>query len=255
MINPAKIVSVPAKNEEGAISMFPSDGNSQSSAEARVQEDRTRYQRHTTSHSRFHEDEAWVHWQYSPDEWALFDKVDWNAPCSIFWGLTACCAASVIAAILPWFLFPPGTDAGPLLSVFLPALLGWCVFFPLTMTYLFSYIDARKRHKARQQEPRTVTISREGVWEAGIFFPLNKFLEANLKKVTLTLDPPVLHFRLTRFHLGKNWRASPTSAILHVPVPRGLEEEAGFLQERFQTEVIQARAQRENRLKNPPEPR
>jgi hypothetical protein len=161
----------------------------------------------------------------------------------------------VIAAILPWFLFPPGTDVGPLLSVFLPAVAGWCVFLPFTMVYLFSYLDARKRHKARQQEPRTVTISKEGVWEAGTFFPLNKFLDANLKKVTLTLDPPVLHFRLTRFHLGKNWRASPTSATLHVPVPRGQEEEAGFLQERFQTEVIQARAQLEKRLNNPPEPR
>lgn len=235
--------------------MFPSDGNSRSSAEARVQEGRLRYQSHTTSHSRFHEGEAWVRWEYSPDEWALFEKVDWNTTCFIFWGLAACCAASVVAAILPWFLFPPDTDAMPLLRVFLPAVLAWCVFVPFTMAYLFSYIDARKRHKARQQEPRTVTISREGVWEAGTFFPLNKFLDANLKKVTLTLDPPVLHFRLTRFHIGKNWRSSPTSATLRVPVPRGQEEEAGFLQERFQTEVIQARAQQEKRLNNPPEPR
>lgn len=152
-------------------------------------------------------------------------------------------------------IVPPETDAGPLLSMFLSAILGWCVFLPFTAAYLFSYIDARKRHKARQQASRTVTFSREGVWEAGLFFPLDKFLEANLKKVTLTLDPPVLHFRLTRFHLGKNWRASPTSATLHVPIPRGQEEDAGFLQERFQTEVIQARVQREKRLKNPPEPR
>lgn len=235
--------------------MFLSDDNSRNSVEARVQEGQQRYHRQKkTAKTRVHEDEAWVHWEYSSEEWALFEKVDWNVPCFLFWGLAGCCTASVIAAILPWFLFPQGTDVGPLLSMFLPALLGWCVFLPLTMAYLFSYIDARKRHKARQQESRTVTFSREGVWEAGLFFPLNKFLEANLKKVTLTLDPPVLHFRLTRFHLGNNWRASPTSATLHVLVPRGQEEEAGFLQERFQTEVIQARAQREKRLKNPPEP-
>lgn len=235
--------------------MFLSDDNPQNRVEARVQEGQQRYHRQKTSKPWVHEDEAWVHWEYSPEEWTLFEKIDWDAQRFIFWGLAGCCAASVIAAILPWFLLPPGTDAGPLLSMFLPALLGWCMFFPFTMAYLFSYIDARKRHKARQQESRTVTFSKEGVWEAGIFFPLDKFLEANLKKVTLTLDPPVLHFRLMRFHWGKNWRASPTSATLHVPVPRGQEEEAGFLLERFQTEVIQARAQREKRLKNPPEPR
>lgn len=235
--------------------MFPSNDNSRSNAEARVQEGRLRYQRHTASKPRFHENEAWVHWEYSPDEWALFEKVDWDAQRFIFWVLVGCCAASVIAAILPWFILPPETEAGPLLRVFLPAVLGWCVFFPLTMAYLFSYIDARKRHKARQQESRTVTFSREGVWEAGIFFPLDKLLEAKLKKVTLTLDPPVLHFRLMRWHWGKNWSASPTSSTLHVPVPGGQEEEAGFLQERFQTEVIQARAQREKLLRNPPEPR
>lgn len=235
--------------------MFPSDDHSRSHAEARAQDDRLRYQRDTTSKSRFHENEAWVHWEYSPDEWALFEKIDWDAQRFIFWGLAGCCAASVIAAILPWFILPPETEVGPLLALFLPALLGWCVFFPLTMTSLFAYLDARKRHKARQQESRTVTFSKEGVWESGLFFPLDKLLEANLKKVTLTLDPPVLHFRLLRWHRGKNWSASPTSATLRVPVPRGQEEAAGFLQERFQTEVIQARAQRENRLKNPPEPR
>ena len=235
--------------------MFPSNDNSRNDVEARVQEGRLRYERHTTPKPLIYENEAWVHWEYSPDEWALFEKVDWNVQRFIFWGLTGCCVASVIAAILPWFIFPPDTEVGPLLSIFLPAVLGWCVFLPLTMMYLFSYIDARKRHKARQQEPRTVTFSREGVWEAGLFSPLDKFLEANIKKVTLTLDPPILHSRLKRWHLGKNWRASPTSATLHVPVPRGQEEEAGFLQARFQTEVIQARVQREKRLKNPPEPR
>jgi hypothetical protein len=235
--------------------MLPSDDTSRNSVAARVQEGQQRYHRQKTTKRWGHEDEAWVHWEYSPEEWALFEKVDWNTQRFIFWGLASCCTASVIAAILPWFILPSEADAGQLLSIFLPALLGWCVFFPFTMAYLFSYIDARKRHQARQQESRTVTFSRVGVWEAGIFFPLDKFLEANLKKVTLTLDPPVLHFRLTRFHLGKNWRASPTSATLHVPVPCGQEEEAGFLWERFQTEVILARAQQEKRLKNPPEPR
>lgn len=235
--------------------MFPSDGLSRGNAEARAQEGRRRYQRHTTAKPRFRENEAWVHWEYNADEWALFERVDWNAPRFIFWGLVSCCTLAVIAAVLPWFVLSPETDVGPLLSVFLPAVLGWCVCVPLTMASLFSYIDARKRHRARQQDSRTVTFSREGVWEAGLFFPLDRFLEAKLQKVTLTLDPPVLHFRLMRWHRGKNWRSSPTSTTLHVPVPRGQEEEAGFLQERFQTEVLRARLQQEQRLKNPPEPR
>lgn len=232
--------------------MFRSDKSLYSDAEAMAQEGRQRYYRQKTPESRFHEEEAWVHWEYRPEEWELFEKVDWNVQRLIFWGLVGGTAISVIAAILPWFIFP---DTGPLLSIFLPALLGWCVFFPLLMKFLFSYIDARKRHKTRQQGPRTVTFAREGVWEAGVFFPLNKFLEANLKKVILTFDPPILHFRLLRMHWGTHWRASPTSATLRVPVPHGREEEAGFLQERFQTEVIQERAQLQKRLKSPPEPR
>jgi hypothetical protein len=242
----------PTRKREGATSMLTSDDNSGSNGEARAQEGRLRFHRQSPQ-LRFHE--AWVRWEYTAEEWALFEKVDWNPLRLTFWGLAVGCAASVIAAILPWFLFPPETTIGPLLSVFFPAVLCWCVCFPLTMRSLFSYIDARKRHKARQHEARTVTFSRKGVWEAGLFFPLDTFLEANLKKVTLTFDPPVLHFRLMRWHRGKNWRASPTSATLRVPVPRGQEEEAGFLLERFQTEVIQERVQTEKRLKNPPEPR
>lgn len=234
--------------------MFPSPDHARSDAEARVQAGRLRYQKHAPAPSRMRTDEAWVHWEYQPDDWALFEHVDWRVQRLVFWGLVVCSVASVIGAILPWFIFLPTTDTGPLLSVFLPALLVWCVCVPLTMSYLFTYLDAKKRHLARQQEARTVTFSREGLWEAGTFFSLDKLLEANLKKVTLTLDPPVLHFRLMRWHLGKNWRASPTNTTLHVPVPRGQEEEAGFLQARFQAEVIQARAQREDRLAHPPEP-
>jgi hypothetical protein len=236
--------------------MFPSDDGARQNAEARAREGRQRYHRQMTAKSRLQKQEAWVRWQYSPEEWALFEKVDWRPIRLVFWSLAGGCAASVLAAILPWFLFPPGESGAPLLlAVYLPALVVWCVLVPLTMRFLFSYLDARKRHKARQQEPRTVTFSHEGIWEAGTFFPVEKFLSANLKKVTLTLDPPVLHLRLRRWPQGKNWRSSPTTATLHVPVPCGQEEEAGFLQERLQMEVIQARAQLETRRNNPPEPR
>jgi hypothetical protein len=232
--------------------MFPSDNRSHRHAEAMAQEGRQRYHRQKTLPSRSHEEEAWVRWEYMPEEWKLFENVDWRTHRLTFWGLAGGTAASVIAAILPWFLF---SDMGQLLSVFLLALLGWCVCLPLLMMSLVSYVDARKRHQARQQGPRTVTFAGEGVWEAGVFFPLNKFLEANLKKITMTFDPPVLHFRLLRMRWGTKWKASPTTTTVRVPVPHGQEEAAGFLQERFQTEVIQERVQRQKRLKSPPEPR
>ncbi|HEY1349273.1 MAG TPA: hypothetical protein VGF67_06580 [Ktedonobacteraceae bacterium] len=236
--------------------MFPSDDGTRQNAEARAQEGRQRYHQHRTAKSRLHEQEAWMRWQYSPEEWALFERVDWRPIRLLFWGLAGGCAASVLAAILPWFLFPSGEAGTPLLlAVYLPAILVWCVLVPLTARYFFLYLDARNRHIARRQEPRTVTFSGEGIWEAGTFFPVEKFLSANLKKVTLTFDPPVLHLRLTRWPRGKNWRSSSTTTTLHVPVPHGQEEEAGFLQERLQTEVIQARAQLETRRNNPPEPR
>lgn len=27
----------------------------------------------------FHSDQAWVHWEYSPEEWEVFDRIDWQA--------------------------------------------------------------------------------------------------------------------------------------------------------------------------------
>lgn len=236
--------------------MYSANDYSQSNAETRAQAGRQRYHNQKASKHHYYSDEAWMHWEYSPEDWTLFDKVDWRPVRLTVWLLAAAFAVSIIFMILPWVISPPGADTSLLLvKMYIPALLAGSILFVVLTLSLFSYFDARKRHKARQQEPRTVTFSREGVWEAGTFFPLNKLLTADLKNVKLTFDPPVLHFRLLRWHIGKNWRSSPTTSILRVPIPRGHEEEAGFLLERFQTEVIQARTQFEKQVNNPPEPR
>jgi len=197
---------------------------------------------------------AWAHWDYTHEEWALFEKVDWMPIRLTFWGLVGGFVASVIAIIQVWFI--PDVVKSPLFGVFFLGVLGFCVFLPFMFLYHFPYIDARKRHKARQQVSRTVTFSKEGVWEAGTFFSLDAVLK--VQRVTLTSDPPVLHFRLAIGRNEKYWPPSDTSSILHIPIPRGQEEEAGLLLKRFQT-VIQERAQREKQWEaqrnNPPEPR
>lgn len=235
--------------------MFPSNDSASSNVEARVQADRLRYQNHPTSKSHSYGNEAWMRWEYGPDEWALFEKEDWFRPLLLCLAFNGGCLVAVMAAILPWFVLPPDTEVDPVLAVFLPAVLVWCVLISFAVGSLFACFDAWRRYNARQQGTHTVTFSREGVWEGGAFFPLNQFLEAELKKVRLTFDPPVLHFRVKRWHIGKYSNSSPTYSTLHIPIPRGQEEAAGYLQERYQTEVLKARVQQEKRWKNPPEPR
>jgi hypothetical protein len=165
-----------------------------------------------------------------------------------------------LGAFLSWIVF--SSDLGLAGSVFVPDLVLCVGFFLALLFYGLSYTQARKRHIARQKLPHTVTFSKKGVWESGTFFPLNERYEANLEKVTLTSQPPVLHFYLKKWSWDSDGSGSSARTSLRVLVPHGQEGEAGLLLERFQTEVIAVRKQEEERerqeqerRKNPPEPR
>lgn len=203
--------------------------------------------------------QAWVHWEYSPEEWAFFEQVDWKRQRLTCWVKAGVCAASVIAAILPWFLFSLRTNAGLIASLFLPGLVCCCPLLILWALSLPPYREARERHRARQKSAHTVTISRQGIWEAGTFFPLEKWPESSIKKVSAAGSPPVLQFRLRM----ERWRLNRPSGkvstymlmTLHVPVPRGHEDEAAHLVQRFRAEVIEAEEQaRQQKRMGPPEP-
>lgn len=203
--------------------------------------------------------QTWAHWEYSPDEWALFDRVDWGLRGFFFRVLLIGNIVFLLGAIPPWFFL--NSDPNLFAVAFSADMLLLGGFFLFLIFYSPSYAGASKRHKARQNLPRTVTFSMKGVWEAGTFFPMNERFEVDLKKVTLTSQPPVLHFRLKHSSEDADSTTSTMSTTLRVLVPREQEGEAGLLLERFQTEVIAARKaegerarQEEERRKNPPEP-
>jgi hypothetical protein len=158
------------------------------------------------------------------------------------WLLIALPCCLVESLVLVW--------GGPLLValVFALSLLFTFGFFWL---YYFSGGDYRARHRARRKrdQPQRVTLSRDGVWLAGTHFPLGR-----VEEVTMTSEPPVLHFHRL-FDVGggsgTNWETRPLPLL----VPRGHEEEAARLMQRYHRDVIEPRKQLLERINAPPEPR
>ena len=186
-----------------------------------------------------HNQQAWAHWEYGPNEWAHFDKVDWTPVRNRSW-LTLMIIAILwigIVAVL-WTRFALSAP-GPLL--FVNGLLLCLSLGPIIVAFT-STREARKRHQARHQpgQPCRVTFSRDGVWESGTYLTFWRLL-----KVKMTANPPVLHFSLAR----PNGKTYDTQKI-HVLVPHNHEAEAQRLLQRYDTEVINAR----NKNFNPPEP-
>ncbi len=184
---------------------------------------------------------AWVHWDYSPKEWARFDRMDWR----MGWRV-----AKWLLIALPWCLFEAFVGffwGGPLVIalVFAASLLFTFGFFLLSY---FTDGDVRARHQARRRrdQPHRVTLSRDGVWVAGTHFPLGR-----LENVTMTDSPPVLHFRRS-LPSGTGRERRPLSLL----VPRGHEEEAARLMQRYHRDVIEPTKQLLERINAPPpEPR
>ncbi len=198
----------------------------------------------------FHGDQAWVHWEYSPEEWATFDRVDWRTVWLRYWLLNlAPLVGLFILGILGVVFFPAnslGIVAGVIgfgITLLLPLLI---VLFAVRR---YSYLEAKKRHQARQNQaqPLRVTFSKEGVWEAGTFFPLRDAL----REVRMTSQPTVLHFRRKRHFTSLSGRYTEADT-LRVFVPGGHEAGATQLMERFRNEVIEAATKKPTY--SPPEP-
>ena len=189
-------------------------------------------------------DQAWAHWEYGPVEWALFDKVDWEAirnkaRLTAIIGIVA--FLMIIGALLSVVLlllqpFNPAT----LVIVLIPAILLLTVLIFLISSASYSTGKAKKRHEARQSqtEPHKVTFSEKGIWEAGTYFGINEIF-LNLRSVKMTTQPAVLHFRITTASLGRN--NTGHEDMIHVLVPWGHEAEAEQLRKRYYAEVIDAK--------------
>src|SRR5690242_15658646 len=113
------------------------------------------------------------------------------------------------------------------------------------LLYFFAWLrfrEARQRHLARQRGPHRVTIGSphlfdQDMWVAGEHLPLQElFIE--LLKVKISSRPPLvlsLHRRLKIKSGSGTWRD-----VIYLPVPRGHEDEARQLVERFRIETIGA---------------
>lgn len=186
------------------------------------------------------DNEAWAHWDYSPEEWARFDAIDWKprlraALClliGLFFGLGLGGA----------FLFLGAYVLGLLLIGGITALVTPFAFWLSSMMG-----EDKRRHQARKKpdQPRRVTFAKQGMWVAGVFFTFDN----GLKKVRMAARPPVLHFR--SFVLLGGYEGPSSVRVL---APRGHEDEAARLAQRYQA-LLAAEKQRLERFKNPPEPR
>ena len=186
--------------------------------------------------------QAWVRWEYSPEEWARLDRIDWRPRRrACFWGLVG-----VLPGGLGFFLVAvSGSAVAGVLAGAMAAL-------PILLLFWLSHgTEAAQRHTARQQsaQPHRVTIAKQGMWEAGAYFPLD-----SLAAVKMTARPAVLHFHSFTVYTDTASADTASSYRRRVLVPRGREEEAERLVQRFRTEVIEAREHAWQRMLNPPEP-
>ncbi len=185
------------------------------------------------------ETEAWLHWEYSPEEWAQFDAVDYQAGRRILIALLVGLLCSV-PFTLP-FIFDPHVWG-------LGAVVGGCVIsFTALMFWAITRAKARQRRRARQKadQPRRVTFAARGIWIAGAHFSF-----ISLDKIRLTTPPAVLHFRFSEADND----GSVTIWRMRVLVPRGHETEAASLAQRYQAMLDDHEKQMEH-FNNPPEPR
>lgn len=180
--------------------------------------------------------QAWAHWDYDADEWELFDTVDWETARRKYWlpnGVGTLVYLLLVGILALLFA------SSAFMRVLIPAMALLVVLFLLFGLRLYPYSEAKKRYQARQNQaqPHRVTFSEQGVWEAGTYFPLNEIF-LHLRKVKLTAQPCVLHFSREKERPGG---ATNTDLdTLRVLVPRGREEEAAQLMQRYQDEVINA---------------
>lgn len=218
------------------------------------------------------ETDIWVRWEYTPDEWRLFDRVDWGSHRRN--RLLALCAVPLLAIIASGLVsvllhqFPPNPQASSnfiiwlLLNILFFFLLMGCLIFWLAV-FLSPMQQARIRHKARQNGEPRVTIGvrnkEQNIWLGGQSYRLLDGFRA-LDKASLTYNPLVLHLRVKETYYNSS--RSPQSFLdtIALLIPREHEGEAQTLLERFQDEADASKKRRQRlldkvfRSEHPPEP-
>ena len=217
------------------------------------------------------EGNAWAHWEYAPDEWELFDRIDWRSVVRRYLLTSALGILGFLLVVALFFwLTTIHTEVATTIANFAFVAMLFSAFFLLyLMVPGTAFRKARKRHKARQNssQPYKVTLSHKGMWLAGTYFPFtgtgveNRELGVTLREVRLTSEPTTLQFRVEyRISNSANTlnRTEINRETVHLLVPRAHESEAEYVAQLFRTEVVEAREQAAKRahdaLVNPPEP-
>lgn len=204
----------------------------------------------------------WARWEYTPEEWQLFDQWDWGRAVRSFEKFMrdsarvyAILAVGLTLLLLILRITGVMSSVSPLVFgvEILAVAAGQLVLVLLYVVVIgaLPLLSIWKRHRARWQEPRQVTIGNmlssgnQAIWVGAQYVPLqNTFLRLSL--VLLYEDiyrdtdeeryPPMLDF---------NRRLGPLNIdTICVLVPHGHEEEARRLVERFKEETIPAKQRR-----------
>lgn len=245
------------------------------------------------NHQEGQQKSAWAHWEYTPDEWAQLDRMDWGRAVQRYWFTAVLGTLSFLASIA--FLFWLAVVAPG------PGSFGIMALVPLLMLLFYCVVPskafhkARKRHRARKNasqpqkgtlasqvalrynaeyevsQPYKVTLSGQGLWMAGTYFPLaGRGVEAAersvmLREVRLSTQPTMLHFRVdhdvAHFSSSTGLLYSYHQEIIPLLVPAGHESEAEQIVHRYRTEVVVSRKSERQRQRaaqeareHPPEP-
>lgn len=200
----------------------------------------------------------WVRWEYTPEEWHLFDQRDWHETMRMFKrSMQDVVRFYVVLAVFGVFLFFIFMMTGRIPSAS-PLLFGvealglaavMALVIPIfAMTDLFQLLNAWKRHLARGKETRCVVIGnltssgKQTIWIGEQSVPLqNAFLR---------LSQAILYEDIHAEANGQSYQPELTlsrrlgplnlSSIddICVLVPRGHEKEARQLAERLNNETI-----------------
>lgn len=169
----------------------------------------------------------WAHWQYSQDEWQRFAEAEWTrtrgkartVPFKILGGLVVVCA--LLSLTSKDLKLTDGLLVGAVLGVPIGILGG-----------ILTYVIGKSTYKKRLANVGEVYIGPKGVYQEGSYSGLKGY-GLKLQKVEVQQgDPSVLHFEV-RDSRGR----STTTTEIRVAVPRGQEQQATELVQRFQGEM------------------
>lgn len=200
----------------------------------------------------------WAQWEYTPEEWHLFDQRDWQGTVRMFKrSMQDLVRLYLIVAVfgvslLLIFMLTGRIPSVSLLLFGVEALglaAGMALILPIfALTDVFQLLNAWKRHLARRKEAQYVIIGnltssgKQAIWIGKQYVPLQtSFLRLSQAILYEDIHADANEQRYQpELALGRRLGPLNLASIdnIRVLVPRGYEKEAQQLAERFNKETI-----------------